>query len=160
VDEDSSRAADDQRREDRRFYTADGVFITDGMRVWDYDRDPCMVWFTDGSPGGKHWDGWFRCIGDSGAVYLQNGERLCVRDPFTGKQPPQPSPDPRRAALAALETAGVPLRVITDPQSSVPTEPDELVVFDPRVPGDPKPWRDQFHRRYWTAQIEKSPTTT
>lgn len=161
MDEDSSRAADadDERREDRRFYTADGVFITHGMRVWDYDRDPCTVWFTDRDPDGKHWDGWFRCIGDSGAVYSQNGERLCVRDPFTSKQPPEPSPDPRRAELAALAETGVSLRVITNPQSSVLTEPDEPVVYDPRVPTDPKPWRDQFHRRYWTSQVEASPTT-
>lgn len=58
--------------------TADGVEITDGMRVWDYNLDRGVV---DLSRMGT--DGWFDVRTDTGGRSFMNAERICVRHPFT-----------------------------------------------------------------------------
>jgi hypothetical protein len=80
------------RARDRRFRTADGVIITDGLRVWDYDRKPGRVDFVasridvDG-PGTlpRHWAGWFRVRHDTGGHVLMDGTRLAVVDRVSGQ---------------------------------------------------------------------------
>lgn len=79
------------REYDVRFVTADGVHIVDGLRVWDYDREPGTVDFAATEPERAYWDGWFRVRRDAGGHSLMNGDRLAVRDPFTGEQAP-PAP--------------------------------------------------------------------
>lgn len=58
--------------------TADGVEITDGLRVWDYNLRRGTV---DLSRLGT--DGWFHVQTDEGGCSLMNAERVCVRHPFT-----------------------------------------------------------------------------
>jgi hypothetical protein len=57
--------------------TADGVEITHGMRVWDYDLRKGTVDLSTLR------DGWFYVNGDNGGRSLMNAERVCVRHPFT-----------------------------------------------------------------------------
>ncbi|MEV8601857.1 hypothetical protein AB0465_18485 [Streptomyces griseoviridis] len=66
-------------------HTFDGVEITPGLRVLDYDRkwgvvDPAQ--FERGGdldPGGKHFNGWYDIKRDDGSTSLMNGERLTTR---------------------------------------------------------------------------------
>ncbi len=69
---------------DARFRTADGYPVTDGMAVWTYDLRPARVFFADTFRLTRlpHlWDGWFTTTDG-----LMNGERLCVRHPFTKEE--------------------------------------------------------------------------
>jgi hypothetical protein len=79
------------RRLDRRFRTANGVLITDGLRVWDYDRKPGTVDLVRSRVDDQYWDGWFDVRSDRGGYSTMNGERLTTVDPFTGESPP-PAP--------------------------------------------------------------------
>lgn len=71
------------RREDARWYTADRVFLSDGLIVIDYDMVPKVFRWAEQETSradiySDWWDGWFY-VGGS----LMNGERLATRDPFT-----------------------------------------------------------------------------
>jgi hypothetical protein len=44
------------REYDDRFVTADGVRIVDGLRVWDYDREPGTVDFAATEPERDYWN--------------------------------------------------------------------------------------------------------
>lgn len=61
--------------------TADGVEITQGLRVWDYNLERGEVDLT-------HLDsqGWFDVNVDSGGRSYMNAERVCTRHPFTGER--------------------------------------------------------------------------
>jgi hypothetical protein len=58
--------------------TADGVEITDGMRVWDYNLERGTV-----DLGRLDDLGWFDVRTDDGGRSYMNAERVCVRHPFT-----------------------------------------------------------------------------
>lgn len=61
--------------------TANGVEITDGLRVWDYNLDRGVV---DLSSLGS--DGWFYVgLDDQRGRTLMNWERVTTRHPFTGE---------------------------------------------------------------------------
>lgn len=68
--------------------TADGYPITDGMAVWDYNLERGYVRladaFEDGGPGGPVW---FLVVPtpDARLGHSMNGERVCIRHPFTGE---------------------------------------------------------------------------
>ncbi len=76
------------------YYTADGVEITPGLRVLDYDHRWGVVTeeqFTDGgllSPGGEYFDGWYYVRADEDLPDSRgtrfNGERLTTKDPLAG----------------------------------------------------------------------------
>lgn len=76
------------REYDDRFVTADGVRIVDGLRVWDYDREPGSVDFDATRPERDFWNGWFLVRRDTGGHSYMNGDRLATRDPSTGREPP------------------------------------------------------------------------
>src|SRR5882757_4473269 len=80
-----------ERADDPRFRTDNGVLITDGLRVWDYDWKAGTVTFGD-SPafGGELWNGWFRVHRDDGSQASMNGERLTTVHPSTRQPPPEP----------------------------------------------------------------------
>lgn len=95
-----SPADEDGRRADRRWYTANNVFLSDGLLVVDYDMVPRKFsWAEQEGPRAdiysKYWDGWFYVDGQS-----MNGERLTTVDPFTRRQITQEDVDrgslPRR----------------------------------------------------------------
>lgn len=150
---------DEKRRADRRFYTGDRRYITHGMRVWDYDLAPGIVWFTDREPGGEHWDGWFQVINDHGGTSIMNGERLCVAHPSSGQPPPALPADDARAVLAAAHDAGVPVRLASRAAREEVGEAASFVDYDPRVPDDPTPWRTSHHHRYRTSAVQACPRT-
>lgn len=60
--------------------TSDGVTITDGMRVWDYNLRAGTVDLSRLDS-----QGWFNVKTDNGDTSYMNAERVCVRHPFTGK---------------------------------------------------------------------------
>lgn len=68
-----------------RMRTADGVLITDGLRVWDYDLNRGVVDLSNARFMVKYApsDGWFNVRLDAGGRSLMNAERVCVRHPFT-----------------------------------------------------------------------------
>lgn len=75
-------APPEAREKDPRWYTADGVFLSDGLLVIDYDMKPKVFTWAE-QDARAHidtdwWDGWFS-VGGS----LMNGERMTTRDPFT-----------------------------------------------------------------------------
>jgi hypothetical protein len=63
---------------DPRMKTADGVTITDGLKVWDYNGEQTTVDLTASRIDRYYWDGWFRTANHG----LFNGERLSVRKPY------------------------------------------------------------------------------
>jgi hypothetical protein len=68
------------------YRTVDGVLITDGLLVWDYDMDLSRVSFADTSGMDSTWgfDGWFGLRTVSGdELKLMNGERMVTIHPFT-----------------------------------------------------------------------------
>lgn len=80
------------RQQDPRFRTLDGVLITDGLPVWDYDLCLGTVDFAETSLGsltgmnGPHWDGWFRVKRANRAGHsLMNGARLWAQHPHTNQ---------------------------------------------------------------------------
>jgi hypothetical protein len=76
--------------------TLDGVPVTHGLRVWDYDLRPGMVDLTHTKP--SDWEPssmypgrttlWFRVIGPQQGPRgsLMNAERCWVKHPFTGER--------------------------------------------------------------------------
>lgn len=78
--------------EDQR--TIDGVQITHGLRVWDYDLKRRTVdvegtsWADPSSDFHKYWDGWFemRTLDGDRFCSKMNGERMWTRHPRTGEQ--------------------------------------------------------------------------
>lgn len=70
-------------------FTVNGVAITPGLRVLDYDRKWGAVeapqFMDDGmmTPGGEYFDGWYRVHrdGEARAYKKFNGERLTTREP-------------------------------------------------------------------------------
>lgn len=63
--------------------TADGVEITHGLPVWDYDLRPGYVNLKRLGD-----DNWFEVSGDGvSRGSLMNAERVCVRHPRTGQKP-------------------------------------------------------------------------
>lgn len=83
-----------ERESDPRFRTANGVQITDGLRVWDYDLKSGSVDFAETARFGRsYWDGWFRVRVDGAErTSMMNGERITTRHPFTRDAPP-PAPE-------------------------------------------------------------------
>lgn len=76
--------------------TVDGVVITDGLVVWDYDLDLSRVSFahTTGMDSARGFDGWFTVLTiPGGDRKLMNGERMVTVHPGTRQ----------RAADAAAE---------------------------------------------------------
>lgn len=73
---------------DPRFRTADGVEITDGLRVWDNDLRSGVVDFAACPINHAYWDGWFAIKHDEGGYSMVNGERMTTRHPFTREAPP------------------------------------------------------------------------
>lgn len=81
-------ARTDQTREAemKGYWTSDGVPITDGLVVWDYDLDLARVSFTDTTGVDSAWgfDGWFTLRTVQGdRRKLMNGARMTTRHPFT-----------------------------------------------------------------------------
>lgn len=72
------------RENDPRMVTADGVQITDGLIVLDYDYEVTRIDFSNPRSNfeSKYWDGWFYCANGS----LMNGERVTTRDPQTRRK--------------------------------------------------------------------------
>jgi hypothetical protein len=70
----------------QKYFTADGVEITDGLVVWDYDMDLSRVSLADTTGMDSPWgfDGWFglRTVSDNRRK-LMNGERMVTVHPFT-----------------------------------------------------------------------------
>jgi len=66
-------------------HTANGVQITDGLAVWDYDLRAGRVDFHLSRVTSPHFDGWFTVVHQGGGRSLMNGERLTTRHPFTGQ---------------------------------------------------------------------------
>jgi hypothetical protein len=69
-----------------KHWTVDGVEITDGLLVWDYDLDLSRVSFADTTGMDSAWgfDGWFGLLTVSGdRRKLMNGERMVTVHPFT-----------------------------------------------------------------------------
>lgn len=60
--------------------TANGVEITDGLKVWDYNLEHGVVDLTSLDS-----DGWFYVTEDNGARFLMNSERVTTRHPYTGE---------------------------------------------------------------------------
>lgn len=150
----------DAREADTRFYTDDGVFITNGLRVWNNDLAPCAVWVAGSGTDTDTWDGWFQTITDTGAITLLNGERMVTRHPFTRADVPPPPVDPRRDELAALHAAGVPIVAVTDPAADPAAHRGTPMAYQPRVPDDPTPWACEFIRRQPTSAVHANPNTT
>ena len=69
-----------------KYWTVDGVEITDGLVVWDYDLDLSRVSFADTTGMDSTWgfDGWFglRTVADNRRK-LMNGERMVTVHPST-----------------------------------------------------------------------------
>ena len=66
------------------YRTVDGVEITDGMLVWDYDLDLSRVSFRDTYVGFHEFDGWFTVFAvGNGERKIMNGERMVTVHPFT-----------------------------------------------------------------------------
>ena len=64
--------------------TVDGVEITDGLWVWDYDLDLSRVSLADTTGmDSDHFDGWFGLWSFGGRRKLMNGERMVTVHPFT-----------------------------------------------------------------------------
>jgi hypothetical protein len=82
------------RTTDPRFRTANGKLITDGLRVWDYDRRTGAVDFEASGIDSEYWDGWFQVALDVGGHSYMNGERLATWTPVDGAVPPAPVPLP------------------------------------------------------------------
>jgi hypothetical protein len=70
----------------QEYLTADGIGITDGLVVWDYDLDLSRVSFADTTGMDSQWgfDGWFglRTV-EGDRRKLMNGERMVTVHPFT-----------------------------------------------------------------------------
>jgi hypothetical protein len=72
--------------------TTDGVAVTVGLRVWDYDLKSGTVIEVD-----KHFDGlpdgplgivaWHLVKRDDGSTSTFDGSRLCTTHPMTGRRP-------------------------------------------------------------------------
>lgn len=129
---------------DARFRTDDGVMITDGLRVWDYDGKPGTVSFSESRLDRPLWNGWFRVLRDEGGVSLMNGERLRIRRWWTGAAVPAFT-DTRRAELLDAVAQGATLH---GTQGC-------MVSYLPRVDNecDPQPWRDLYFRRYLSSEV-------
>lgn len=92
---------------DTTYYTADGVEITDGLWVWDYDLRRGQVDFaaTIGIDS-AHFEGWFRIRRHDGKGFsLMNGERLSTVHPATGERADKPA-------------RGFPASILTGPYTS------------------------------------------
>ena len=66
--------------------TVDGVLITDGLVVWDYDLDLSRISFahTTGMDSPWGFDGWFGLLTiPDGRRKLMNGERMVTVHPST-----------------------------------------------------------------------------
>jgi hypothetical protein len=73
------------------YKTADGVPLTDKMRVWDYNLETGTVDLSTIDSGG-----WFDVHLDGGGTSYMNAERVCVAHPFTHKTP---LPNVRRVSV-------------------------------------------------------------
>lgn len=70
-------------------FTSDGIPVTPGLRVLDYDREWGAVEETQfmceelSTPGGQYFDNWYyvRRDGETGAHKKFNGERLTTKEP-------------------------------------------------------------------------------
>lgn len=126
---------------DWRCYTSDGIVITHGMRVWDYDWQAGTVSFADGDPTREHWNGWFVVLRDNGGQSLMDGSRLRTRHWQDGRLVPEFTDEWLPAQLAAQANGA--RHYVQDGDRR------REVVHDPRVPTDPAPWRDaQSGRRH------------
>jgi hypothetical protein len=71
---------------DKTFRTLDGVEITDGLRVWDYNMNRVLV-----SLDGRQWEEngklWFDCRNEWTGMLasLMSNDRVWVRHPSTGE---------------------------------------------------------------------------
>lgn len=140
---------DQNQLRDPRFRTLDGMFIVDGLRVWDYDLRAGTVCFSESRIDSEYWDGWFAILRDDGPQVVMNGERLWTRHPVD-QVPPPPFIDDRATGLRAALHVGARLIVDVDPERH--TCP--AIVWNPRVPSDPRPWRDTVsHWRYRSTDV-------
>jgi hypothetical protein len=77
---------------DKRYLTADGVEITEGLAVWNYDLRLSTVriagtWADPENEFHKYWDGWFDMQSVTGErMSSMNGERMSTVHPFTGNK--------------------------------------------------------------------------
>lgn len=63
-------------------FTIDGVEITEGMRVWNYDLRVSVV----GKPDPCYGEGWFDMRSpEGGRMSAMNGERMWFYHPRTGQ---------------------------------------------------------------------------
>jgi hypothetical protein len=146
ANEQAEQAARDRAREtDPRFRTADRALITNGLLVWDYDLKPGVVWLDEYRLSREYWDGWFDVIGASGYTDIMNGERLALRHPTTRDVPP-PFVDTRVVELITALSRGATL-VGDDHGRQLP------VTYAPRVPTDPRPWRNGNYTRFTSAEV-------
>jgi hypothetical protein len=84
------------RERDPRWYTATGVFLSDGLIVVDYDMKVSRFSWAEQDRRARmeseYWDGWFSVNGS-----LMNGERLGTIDPLTRR--PLSEADAERGTL-------------------------------------------------------------
>ncbi|MDQ3222058.1 MAG: hypothetical protein M3Q75_01055 [Gemmatimonadota bacterium] len=65
------------------YFTANGVKITEGLRVWDNNLDRVIVSIP--TPYGD--EGWFDTLTEDGRRGgMSNGERMTTVNPFTGER--------------------------------------------------------------------------